>query len=119
MTDAIIVNEVALSMADLQAEIKKIQKRDEEVNFRVSKVGEYLSRFLTLKKKDHEELIGKITALNIPRLKPLHIIKIADLTPTTADDIKMILQGYPLSVSNDNFKKIAAAVKEFIEAKKS
>lgn len=119
MTDATIINEEALSMAELHTEIKKIQKRDEEVNFRVSKIGEYLSRFLKLKKKDHQELIEKLTALNIPRLKPHHIIKIADLTPTTAEDIKLVLQGYPLSVSNDNLKKIATAVKEFLQAKKS
>ena len=119
MTDATIINEEALSMAELQTEIKKIQKRDEEVNFRVSKLGEYLSRFLTLKKSEHAELVKKITALNIPRLKPLHIIKIADLTPTTAEDIKLVLQGYPLSVNNDNIKKIAVVVKEFLQAKTS
>lgn len=119
MTDAKIIAEVPLSMADLHTEIKKIEKRDSEVNFRVSKVGEYLSRFLKLKTTEHAELVGKLTALNIPRLKEQHIIKIADLTPTTAEDIKVILQGYPLSISNDNLKKIAGAIKEFLQAKKS
>lgn len=119
MTDAKIITEEPLSMADLHTEVKKIEKRDTAVNFRVSKVGEYLSRFLTLKAAEHAELVKKLTALDIPRLKEQHIIKIADLTPTTAEDIKMVLQGYPLSISSDNLKKIAGVVKEFVQAKKS
>ncbi len=119
MTDARIISEVPLSMADLHTEIKKIEKRDTTVNFRVSKVGEYLSRFLRLNETEYAELVKKLTALDIPRLKEQHIIKIADLMPTTAEDIKEVLQGYPLSISSDNIKKIAGVVREFVQAKKS
>ena len=119
MTDAKILSEDPISMQDLQVEIKKIEKRDEEVSFRVTRVEEYLTRFLKLNKKEHEELVGKIGALSIPRLREHHIIKITDLMPIGADDIKAVLQGYPLSVSSDNLKKIAGVVKEFAQAKKS
>ncbi len=119
MTDAKIMNEDPLSMTDLQGELKKIEKRDEEPSFRVTKVQEYLGQFLQLKNKEHEELVKKIAALEIPRLREQHIIKIVDIMPATADDIKLVLQGYPISISNDNLKKIAGVVKEYIKAKKS
>lgn len=119
MAEAKIITEVPLSMADLHTEVKKIEKRDTAVNFRVSKVREYLSRFLWLKAAGHAELVKKLTALDIPRLKEQHIIKIADLTPTTVEDIKVVLQGYPQSISSDNLKKIAGVMKEFVQAKKS
>lgn len=118
MSDAKIISEVPISMTDLLVELKKIEKRDAEVNFRVTKVNEYLGRFLKLKKKEHDDLVQKITELSIPRLKEYHIIKIADMLPTSPEEIKMVLQGYPLSLSADSLKKIASTVRDALPTKK-
>ena len=117
MTDARIIEEKPISMQELLMELKRIEKRDKEVSFRVTKVQEYLQRFLNLKKKQHEELVEKLLALDIPRLKEEHIIKIADIMPMNSDEIKLVLQRWPISVSNDNLEKIASVVKEYAEAK--
>ncbi|MBS3165258.1 hypothetical protein J4439_07555 [Candidatus Woesearchaeota archaeon] len=117
MTDAKIITEDALSMGDLLQELRKVKKRDGEVvSFRVTKVEEYLSQFL--KQKSHVELLEKLHKLEVPRLKDMHLIKIVDLMPASPDEVKMVLQAYPLSVSAENLKKIADVVREFSPAKK-
>ncbi|MDD5086292.1 MAG: hypothetical protein PHV16_00925 [Candidatus Nanoarchaeia archaeon] len=115
MVNPEILSEQPITMVELKEEIEKIKKRDKELNFRVGKTEEYLSHFKTLSKSKHDELIKKIEGLNIPRLKDIHIKKIVDLMPRTVDDVKVILQGYALTISNDNVKKIAGIVDEFAE----
>ena len=64
-----------------------------------------------------KELEEKLTKLNVPRLKEQHIHKIIDVLPTTVKDLKVVLQGYTLTVNNDNMKKIADTVNGFVETK--
>jgi DNA-directed RNA polymerase subunit F len=118
MVNPEILSEEPISMVELKEEIEKIKKRDNELNFRVGKTEEYLTHFKTLSKSKHDELIKKIEKLDIPRLKNIHIKKIADLMPESIDDLKVILQGYTLTISNENVKKIVDVVNEFIEKKK-
>lgn len=112
MTQPQILNEEPITMAEVKEEITKIRKKSDELNFRAERTEEYLNQFVELGPKKSKELKEKLTELNIPRLKAEHIIKIVDLAPTTADEIKSILSGYTLTVTNENLKKIAEAVKE-------
>jgi len=113
-----IISEKPITLTELKQEIDKIKKRDKELNFRVGKTEEYLSHFITLSKAKEEELIKKLEKLNVPRLRDIHITKIVDILPKTVDELKIILQGYTLTVNNDNLKKIVDVVKDFAEKKK-
>ena len=113
-----IISEKPVTITELKQEIDKIKKRDKELNFRVGKTEEYLSHFMTLSKEKEDELIKKLEKLNIPRLKDIHITKIVDIVPKTVDELKIILQGYTITVNNDNIKKIVDIIKEFAEKKK-
>jgi len=113
-----IISEKPITLTELKQEIDKIKKRDKELNFRVGKTEEYLSHFITLSKAKEEELIKKLEKLNVPRLRDIHITKIVDILPKTVDELKIILQGYTLTVNNDNLKKIVDALKDFAEKKK-
>ncbi len=106
-----IFGEVSMSMAQVKDELQKIKKRDKELNFRATKTEEYLGQVVTLKNPD--DLFKKLSGLNIPRLKEQHIYKIMDVLPATVDGLKIILQGYTLTVNNANLKKIVDTVKEF------
>ena len=112
-----VVEEKEISMYELKTEIAKIKKRDEELNFRVQKTEEYLNTFATLKQKEAKELADKITALNIPRMSDKVLYKIVDILPKTVDELKVVLQGYTMTVNNDNMKKIVSTVKEFLPEK--
>ena len=106
MVKPIVLNQNPVSMIDLKTELEDIKKRDTELNFRSQKVEEYLGQFIQNEKKVYDEIIKKIEALKISRLKPEMLIKILDTLPRTLDDMKNILQGFVVSLSNEDMKKI-------------
>jgi DNA-directed RNA polymerase subunit F len=109
-----ILEEAPIPIYELKDEINKIKKRDTELNFRAAKTEEYLSQFTTLGPRKGKEFIDEIAALNIPRLKAEHIYKIADILPADLESVKLVLQGYTLTVSQENMKKIAEIVKKYV-----
>ncbi len=116
MSDVKIISEKPLDMANLKEEIEKIKKRDKELSFRANKTEEYLNQFIS--NKNARELVEKLTKLNIPRLKDHQIKKIVDILPTTTDDLKVVLQGYTISMNNENSKKIVDTINKSLEKKK-
>ena len=113
MTNPQLIEEVPITMAELKEELARVKKRDKELNMRCTKVEEYLNQFCTLDSKKAAELTKKLEDLKIPRLKDVHIKKIIDLLPKTEDDLKLILQGYILTVNKESLKKIMKVVKDF------
>lgn len=113
MTKPEVLSETPITMVELKSELDKIKKRDEELNFRANKTDEYLSQFLEVSTKKGKELKEKLVSMDISRLKEEHITKIVDVMPQTVEELKVLLQGYVLTVSQDNMKKIIGVVKEF------
>jgi|TARA_B100001971_G_C18097960_1_gene487207 DNA-directed RNA polymerase subunit F len=103
-----IIEEHPITMSELKGELAKISKGDDELNFRSQRTVEYLDEFVTDKKLDG--LKEKLIKLNISRLKEEHICKIVDLLPETPEDLKSILQGYTITITNENLKKIVDVV---------
>src|SRR6056297_2136437 len=108
-----IVDKEPITLSELKSELTIIQKRDEEVSFRAGKAIEYMNHFKPLTKTALKELTKKIEDLEVPRLKKEHIVKLIDLLPITVDELKVILQGYALTVTKDNMTKIVKIVKEY------
>lgn len=108
-----ILNEQPMSMAEVKDELGKIMKKKEELNFRANKTYDYLKEFSKLSNAKAKELREKIEALNIPRLKDEHIVKIVDTMPKAAEEVKVLLSGYTITISQDNAKKIADVVTEY------
>ena len=113
MAEAVIVSEVPMDAYQLKKELERIKKRDKELDFRAAKTEEYLNQVAPYSNAD--QLFDKLMKLEIPRLKEAHVHKIIDIMPSTAKDLKVILQGYTLTVNNDSIKKIVDAISEFIE----
>ena len=99
-----IISETPISAAQLKEELAKIKQRDKELNFRALKTEEHLEHISPSKNID--ALFDKISKLNISRLKEQHIRKIIDIMPATIKDLKVVMQGYTISLSNENMKKI-------------
>ena len=108
-----IIAENPISMYELKAELEKIKKRDKELNFRAVKTEEYLNQVASFKKAS--DLYEKLAKLNIPRLKESHIKKIVDIMPKTVNDLKAVLQGYTISINNENMKKMIDAINQIKE----
>lgn len=113
MADAQIVSETPINSYQLRKELEKIRKRDKDLNFRANRTEEYLNHVATLKSAD--ELFEKILKLNIPRLKEQHVHKIIDISPTTINELKAVLQGYTVTLNNESMKKIVDVINEFSE----
>lgn len=113
-----ILNENPVSMIDVKTELESIKKRDKELNFRSVKTEEYLNQFIEYPAKTYEEIRKKIESLKITRLKPEMLIKILDTLPRTLDDMKNLLQGFVVSLSNEDMKKIIKVIEETAPAKK-
>ncbi len=113
MAKSDIIDKEPITLAELKTELATIQKRDNEVSFRAGKTIEYMNHFKPLSKTASKELMKKVEDLDVPRLKKEHVVKIVDLLPVTLDEVKVILQGYALTVTKENMTKIVNVVKEY------
>ncbi len=109
-----ILNQTPINNSQLHAEMKRIQKRDEEIGFRAQKTVDYLESLGTLDAKKGEDLYKKLEELNVPRLRDVHFHKLIDTMPVSTKDVKVILQGYAVTVTQENCKKIADVVSDFL-----
>jgi len=115
MADMQVISETPIDTSYLKKELERIKKRDNELNFRANRTEEYLIQIGIAKNGD--ELFEKVQKLNISRLKDQHIHKIIDVMPTTVNDLKVVLQGYTVSLSNESMKKIVDTINDFLEKK--
>ena len=117
MTKPKILNEEPMSIAEVKDALVKIKKRDKELTFRGNKTEEYTNQFTVLDSKKSAELVDKLMGLKIQRLKEMHIKKMVDILPKTAKEVKVVLQGYTVTVKADHIKKIAETVAGFAPKK--
>jgi DNA-directed RNA polymerase subunit F len=108
-----IVESEPMSISQVKDELGKIKKRDGELNFRANKTEEYVNHFSKLSSKKIKELYDEIDKLKIPRLKENYIHKFIDIMPLSVDDAKVILQGHPVSINNDNLKKVIGVLDKY------
>ena len=118
MTSMEVIKKAAITFAELRKELKSIKKRDGQLSFRANKTEEYLDAFTKISTKDVKEIKDEIEKLKLTRLKENHIAKLIDLMPKTVSEAKIILQGYSLSIKNEELKKIVDIIKKRIPKKK-
>ena len=108
-----IISQTPINSSMLHDELKKVQKRDSELGFRAQKTIDYLESMNVMPVKKAEELYKKLEALDVPRLRDVHFHKLMDLLPTTVKDVKVAMQGYSMTVTQENCKKIADVCAEY------
>src|SRR3989344_6863689 len=101
-----IISQTAITLSELKSEIEVMKKREAEPSVRVTKMEDYINSFSPLPAAKEKQLIEAIRKLEVPRMRDEFIYKIIDLLPSTVDDLKVIMQGYVISVSNENLAKI-------------
>ncbi len=110
-----IISETPVAMSELREELKKVRERDQELNFRAQKMEDYLNSLSMISLSKAKELMKKIEDLGIPRFKQEHMVKIADILPESPEEVKSVLSAYPITVTNENLKKIAETIKPYAE----
>ena len=109
-----ILEEKPMSLAEVKEEIARIKARDGELGFRANKTEEYLNIFVKLSAAEVKKLIAEIEALQIPRLNYEHIVKISNLAPRSVEELKIVLQGYAITLSKENLQKIVDVLAKYL-----
>ena len=108
-----LIEKRPVSLSEVKDILKKVHKRDGELNFRGGKTEDYVNEIASLPFKKANDCMKKIHDLDIPRLKPEHLVKIVDTLPETPEHLKIILSGYNVTITKDNLKRIIDVVDEF------
>ena len=112
-----ILEKNPIGIVELKKELAAIKKRDGELNFRSQRTEEYVKELARLNQKDTDSLLKKLRGLELPRLKEIHMRKIADVLPQSEKQLKVVLSGYTITVSADNMKKIVGVLDQFAPKK--
>jgi len=106
-----ILSEEPITLAEVKKKLEAIKKRDEELTYRSGKTHEYLKQ-IPIESKKTKKLMKAINELEIPRVRAEHVVKIVDMMPKSVEELKIILQGFTVTVSADNMKKILSVLSE-------
>lgn len=106
------ISESPTNASEVKKILEDIKEKDKELGFRAQRALDHLESIGTISAKKAKELENALAKLEIPRMKEQHIHKLIDVLPKTADEVKIILQGYALTVTNENCKKIADTIVE-------
>ena len=111
MTVTEIIKQGPMTLSEVKSELEKIQKRDGELTFRGNKTLEYCQSVGPLSQKKAKDLQKAIEALDVARLKEIHIAKLIDILPTSTEEVKLVLQSFTLTLKDEAAKKIAEIIK--------
>ncbi len=111
------ISQTTVTLADLKEEVAKMKARDKEPSIRITRMEDYLNAFVEITPEQGKELHAALVQLAINRLKEEHICKIVDLLPKTVNELKVIMQGTAVSLTNDANNKIVEAINEFLAKK--
>ncbi len=110
MTKVNIVSQVPVSMAHVKEELVRIKERDQGLGVRAERTAEYLNQMTPETVKQVDKVIKAVHELQVPRLTDEHIVKMVDLHATSEEKIKIISQGWAVTISKENIKKIADVI---------
>ena len=65
MANPQFIEQTPISLVDVKEQLKKLEKRDKELNYLSNKCKEYTDAFVVLDPKDKEELYKKLVDLNL------------------------------------------------------
>ncbi len=105
MAEFAVLEEAPITLAHLKEKLEALEK-EEKLSFRGEKTKAYLEGFITLSGKEAQKLHEEVAALNIPRLKERHIVKVLDIMPKDLDSMKVLFSGDNITISDEDLKKI-------------
>ncbi len=108
-----IMNESPILIAEVKEQLEKFKEKG-ELSFRAQKTFDYLQQVVKLDSKKQHELKKKLEDLNVSRLRDMHLIKIINVMPKTEEELKVLLEGYNLTLTKEQLQKIVSVVQEFL-----
>jgi len=84
-----ILDTKPLTLAEVKTYLKDVDKE--------KPIHDYLKSFSELKIQDAEKLMNEVRALNSPKLKESHIVKLADFLPKDLEEVNKVCSDSNLS----------------------
>jgi len=100
-----------VSLSEVKNILKKIEKERKELLYEQKIALEHANKFAKLPVKKIEDLIKELSELKF--LEEIHKYKIADLLPSTEDDLKTIFAKERTTLGENEIKKILEIVKKY------
>ena len=104
-------NEVKpVTLAEVKNILKKVEKDREDLLYEQKIALEHAHKFAKLPVAKTNEIVKELEKLDF--LQQVHAYKIADILPTTEDDVKAIFAKERITLGESEIKKILEIVKK-------
>ncbi|MCK5459006.1 MAG: hypothetical protein KAI20_03885 [Thermoplasmatales archaeon] len=100
-----------VSLSEVKNMLKKIEKERKELIYEQRIALEHAQTFAKLSVKQTKDLIKELT--NLENIEEIHAYKIADILPTSAEDVKAIFAKERANPSESEIKKILEIVGKY------
>lgn len=100
-----------VSLAEVKNMLKKVEKNREELLYEQRIALEHAQKFAKLPANKTSDLIKEL--MEIEAIGEVHAYKIADILPTTEDDVKTIFAKERISLKEEERKKIIKTVEKY------
>ena len=101
-----------VTISEVKNILKKVEKDRKEMLYEQKIALEHAHKFAKLSVKKTEELIKELLKLEF--LHEIHAYKIADILPSTEDDVKTIFAKERITLSENDIKKILDLVNKYL-----
>jgi DNA-directed RNA polymerase subunit F len=106
-----IKNIEPVSMAEVKKILSEMKEKAEEKE-KNKELQAYLKKFTKLSKEEAEKLKKDLTELGLLKLKKEHIIKIIDMMPRDASDVRKIFTD--IMLDENEISQILETVKKYL-----
>ena len=103
---------VPVSISEVKNILKKIEKDRKELLYEQKIALEHAIKFAKLPIKKTTELIKELSKLDF--LQEIHAYKLADLLPTTEEDVKTVFAKERITLSENDIKKILEIINKYL-----
>jgi len=102
-----------VSLAEVKSILKKISKERDEMIYEQKIALEHAQKFAKLSIKKTEDIVKDLSKFDF--IQEIHAYKIADILPTTEDDVKTIFAKERITLGENDIKNILEIVKKYSE----
>ncbi len=100
-----------VSLSEVKSILKKIEKERREMLYEQKIALEHAHKFAKMPVKKTTDLVKELSKLEF--LQEIHVYKIADILPTTEDDIKTIFAKERMTLGENEIKNILEIVSKY------
>jgi DNA-directed RNA polymerase subunit F len=105
-------DERLVTLAEVKEILEKAEAQREDLSYEQKLALEHARRFAKFSHADSDKLIAELTAME--KVDPVMAIRISDLAPTHADDLKALFSKSRINLDDGDIQKILETVAKYL-----